>query len=99
MAKNIHAYQAIVTKYIGPTDTKGSRIKAIASAGSVTIEIDHALNIAENHAAAAESLANKYKWRGIWHMGGLPNDSGYCFVASYFGRAIDNEPAFTTQGE
>lgn len=82
MTKSIHAYQAIVTKYIGPSNTKGSRIKATAGAGSVTVHLDHALNIEENHIKAAETLANKYKWRGNWFMGGMPDDSGYCFVCS-----------------
>ena len=32
--------QAIQTKYLGPTDTKGSRIKAWCERGSVTIKYD-----------------------------------------------------------
>jgi hypothetical protein len=86
--------QAIVTKFIGPTNTRGSRIKATAAAGSVTVAYEHALNIEANHARAAEALANKFKWRGTWAQGGAPGDSGYCFVN--FDAA---EPAFTTVGE
>lgn len=67
---NIRAYQAIVTKYIGPSNTKGSRIKATAAAGSVTLHIDNALNIEENHAKAAQALANKFKWRGNYTIQG-----------------------------
>ncbi len=92
----IRSYQAIVTKYIGPSNTKGSRIKARAAAGSLTVHLDSALNIENNHAKAAEALANKYKWRGNWFMGGMPDDTGYCFVS------CDEMPgtlAFTTQGE
>ena len=29
--------QAIVTKYLGPTKSRGSRVKATASAGSITL--------------------------------------------------------------
>lgn len=78
----IRSYQAIVTKYIGPSNTKGSRIKATAAAGSITVHLDHALNIEQNHAAAAQALANRFGWRGNWQMGGMPDDTGYCFVCS-----------------
>jgi len=76
------SFQAITTKYLGPTNVKGSRIKATAAAGSLTIHIDHALNIEANHTKAAELLAHKYGWGGQWFMGGLPNDDGYCFVCT-----------------
>lgn len=77
---SLRPLQAIITKYLPPTSFKGSRIKAAAAAGSIIVHIDHALNIEDNHAAAAEALAGKFKWRGNWFMGGLPDDSGYCFV-------------------
>ncbi len=91
----IRAYQAIVTKYIGPSNTKGSRIKATAAAGSVTLHLDNSLNIEDNHALAALALANKYAWRGTWHMGGMPGDSGYCFVSYDDG----DRPAFVSLGK
>ena len=78
----IRAYQAIVTKYYGPGNVKGSRIKATASGGSVTVHLDHSLNIENNHAAAAKALAEKMGWGGCWYMGGLPNDTGYAFVCA-----------------
>lgn len=68
--------QAIVTKYFGPTNTRGSRIKASASAGSKTVSYDHALNIADNHAAAAKAFAEKMEWEGKWFGGGMPDGSG-----------------------
>ncbi len=89
------SYQAIVTKYIGPSNTKGSRIKARSAAGSLTVHLDNALNIEDNHAKAAEALANKYKWPGEWHIGGMPDDTGYCFVCADIG----NGPTFVTYGE
>jgi hypothetical protein len=57
-------------------------VKASAAAGSITLSWDHTLNIEENHAKAAEALANKFGWSGQWYIGGLPNDRGYCFVCS-----------------
>ena len=95
MTRKFRTYQAIVTKYIGPSNVRGSRIKATAAAGSVTIHVDDSLNIDENHALAAEALANKFKWRGAWFGGGMPNDSGYCWVC------VDDSDtaAFLTVGE
>lgn len=79
--------QAIVTKFIGPSNTRGSRYKATCSAGSVTVSADHSKNPDRNHLAAAEALVNKLGWlptegrafEGVWHGGFLPDGSG-CFV-------------------
>ena len=73
--------QAITTRYIGPTNTRGSRIKAYAAAGSVTLHRDDSLGIEANHAKAAKALADKFGWKGAYHIGGMPDDSGYVFVA------------------
>jgi hypothetical protein len=72
--------QAITTKYIGPSNVRGSRIKAKAAAGSITIGRDDSLNIEQNHAKAAEALARKFGWHGNYFQGGSPNEDGYCFV-------------------
>lgn len=87
--------QAIVTKFIGPTNHRGSRIKATAAAGSVTVSYNHALNIEANHAKAAEALANKFEWAGTWYQGGMPGDRGYCFVS---GSPAETGFAFETVG-
>jgi len=88
-------YQAITTKYIGPSNTRAGRIKAKAWAGSVTVEWDHALNSDANHAAAAEALANKYKWKGTWYGGGMPDQTGNVFVCV----ESSDKASFTTKGE
>jgi hypothetical protein len=75
--------QAIVTKFIGPTNHRGSRVKATAYAGSVTLSWDHALDTTGNHRAAAVDLANKYKWldhSDLSEGGSLPANNGECFV-------------------
>lgn len=82
--------QAITTKFIGPTNVRGSRVKAKASAGSITLNWDHALNVETNHARAAQALADKYNWNGQWFQGGMPDDSGYCFVQ------VADKPVFIT---
>lgn len=91
-----HPVQAIVTKYLPATNFKGSRIKATAAAGSLTLHLDHSLNAVNNHAKAAEALADKFGWGGNWSMGGMPDDSGYCFVCS---NGLDAVAFTTTQGK
>jgi hypothetical protein len=75
--------QAIITKYIGPTETKGSRIKATCDAGSITIPYPHELSGEAVHEAAAMALVAKLEWddyKGEWVCGSLPNQAGYVFV-------------------
>jgi hypothetical protein len=72
--------QAIVTKFLGPSNTRGSRIKARAAAGSITIPYNHSLNSQANHVAAASALAEKLGWNGFWISGGLPSEDGDVFV-------------------
>jgi hypothetical protein len=72
--------QAIVTKYLGPTNSRGARIKASAWGGSKTYGYEHGLNIERNHAAAAEAFAKHMQWDGVWFQGGSPDTTGYCFV-------------------
>jgi hypothetical protein len=57
--------KAIVTKYFGPTDTKGSRIKASDEDGnSITIPYDYALSGEALHKKAAIALCEKMHWDG-----------------------------------
>lgn len=75
--------QAIVTKYIGPTNFRGARVKAKAFAGTVTISWDDALGIDDNHTLAATTLANKFGWLtngASLAGGGLPTNDGNCYV-------------------
>jgi hypothetical protein len=81
--------QAIQTKYIGPSNVRGSRVKAIAQAGSVTLEWDDALNRDDNHLAAAKALATKLSWDyGEFIAGTLPDGNDVwvlnCKVADRF---------------
>ena len=55
--------KAIVTKFHGPTDFKGSRYSATAEGvGRVILQTDFALNSDENHERVARALADKYGW-------------------------------------
>lgn len=79
--------QAIVVKYLGPTNCRGSRYKATAQAGSITLDADLRLGIEENAKRAAEALRKKLGWTGEksrnygkeWACGCLP-DGAYVFV-------------------
>ena len=73
--------QAIETRYLGPTNTKGGRIKATAWGGSVTVGYDYALDGQGNHRAAADALIAKLGWSGTYAQGGnAKGDGGYYFV-------------------
>jgi hypothetical protein len=50
---------AIVTKYYGPTNTKGSRIVASYDGRRATVAYDHGLSIDGNHKKAAKAFAAK----------------------------------------
>lgn len=73
--------QAIRTVYFGPSNVRGSRIKATAAAGSLTVDYDHALRsgIEANHRVAAEALIAKFGWNvdgyGSLASGCLPDGS------------------------
>ena len=72
--------QAIVTKYIGPSNVRGARIKATADAGSVIVPKKYELNTEDAHAYAALALARKFGWKGTLIMGGMPDKTGYGYV-------------------
>lgn len=67
--------QAIITKFIGPTNVRGARIKATASAGSVTIPFPHELGLYERHEKAARALCEKLGWDFELAGGDLPDGS------------------------
>lgn len=66
--------QAIVTKYLCPTNHRGARIKATAQAGSITVPWAYELDVAENHINAAKMLRSKLDWGpSFFSSGQLPN--------------------------
>ena len=70
---------AIITKSIGQVKDK---IKATCQAGSITVKCDNKLNAPDNHRQAAMQLAIKVGWEGTYYGGGMPDQTGYCFVQS-----------------
>lgn len=74
--------KAIVTKYHGPSNVKGSRYSATAEGGNRIIQsADGRIGSEENHAAAAIALCHKLNWRGELVSGCLPNgDTVFVFT-------------------
>ncbi len=71
--------KAIVTKYHGPTNMRGSRITASDEDGNrITIPYPHELSGEDVHRKAANALCTKMKWNGKLVAGSLKN--GYVFV-------------------
>lgn len=71
--------KAIRTKYVGPTNTRGSRIIAGDEDGNrVTISYPYELSGEAVHRKAADALCAKMGWKGDLASGSLKN--GYVFV-------------------
>ena len=83
---NMIAKQAISTKKIGATNSRGSRIAAVTASGiKLTIPYPHELSGVNCHAVAAEKLARQLEWisdadnfESIFAAGGTK--TGYVFV-------------------
>lgn len=67
--------QAIQTKYLPVTNTKGSRIKATCAAKSITVGWDYGLNVEENHIQAAMLLVVELGWNVELKSGQLKDGS------------------------
>lgn len=79
--------QTIETRFIGPTNSRGSRYKATCEAGSLTLAADYRLCPEDNHRRVARALIEKLGWKhdtergdtyGDWYMGSTK--TGYVFV-------------------
>lgn len=74
------AFPAIWTKYLGPTDFKGSRVKATTIGNrSATLHWDDALDAGENHKRAALELAKRLGWTGTM-IAADGGDAGYVYA-------------------
>jgi hypothetical protein len=70
--------QAIETRFIGPTDYRGARIKATAGGGAtLTIAYDYEGN---EHRKAAEALRDKLGWTGELIEGSTTRGNVYVFA-------------------
>ena len=77
--------KAIQTKYLGPTNNRGSRIKAFDCDGnSVTISYDSSKNSDANHRTAAVTLAEKMNWKGTISGGYVDKGMVWVFVGDIY---------------
>lgn len=75
--------QAILVKYLGPTNSRGGRFKATCWSGSKTIPYDAGLNHEGNADAACLALLTKLGWRNTYVVGQFANgDTLYIDAAS-----------------
>ena len=79
--EKIEMFQAIETKYLGPTNCRGARFKATAAGGNVTVSMDYSLSYSENHVAVANALREKMGWKFDLTGGQLANGN-YAFVST-----------------
>jgi hypothetical protein len=71
----------IITKYIGPTNTMGGRIKATFDRVSVVRPYNDGLSETQNHVAAAQRLANREGLHFIWYRTERPDrEAGFVFA-------------------
>jgi hypothetical protein len=68
--------QAIFTKYISLTNTKGSKVKAYCERGSITLCVDSELSMEMNHVAATVALLAKFANED-------GSDKSWGFIGSY----------------
>jgi hypothetical protein len=93
--KNSIIMQSVVTKYLGPTNSRGSRIKAICDRGTITIPYPDQLSRDAIHIAAVRALVNRFAvedlanygtpkagnpWLRPFASGGLPGRAGMAHV-------------------
>ncbi|MDB4989037.1 MAG: hypothetical protein JWN04_4215 [Myxococcaceae bacterium] len=74
-------YQAIETRFFGPTNHRGSRVRVKCQARTMYVSWDHALDSEANHVAAARALATAMEWSGAWVGGALADGRGYAFAS------------------
>lgn len=73
--------QCIITKYIGPTNALGARIKATTGSGKNSSTISYPYEDSRNaHALAALDLARKLGWAGTLIEGGTATGSVFVFA-------------------
>lgn len=74
----------IYTRFVGATNTRGSRIVASAPFGprkKVEVAYDHALAAAKNHLAAAQKfLQHGYTQYDLIGHGDAPDGAGYAYI-------------------
>ena len=64
--------QAIIIKFLGATNTKGTRLKVTSYGGSITVPFDYGAVQEQRIRQAVDALLNKLEWSGEYIIGCLP---------------------------
>lgn len=93
--------QAIETRYVGPTNCRGSRVTARAWAGKITDDWSAADSVERNHCRVAQLLCAKMGWTGVYIAGGKPDQTGNVYVGLHgtFSREWCERFLIGTEGE
>lgn len=77
--------QTIETRYYGPTNRLGSRVRAWTSGGgpSVWLDWDLEANREENYMRAARLLKERMGWSGTMAGGDVKNGMVFVFIGEY----------------
>ena len=65
--------QAIAIKFLGATNTKGTRLKLTSYGGSITVPLDYGAVQEQRIRQAVDALLNKLEWSGEYTIGCLPS--------------------------
>jgi hypothetical protein len=77
---NISSRAIIKTRFLGPTNNRGARIKATCRCGSVTIPYAYEASGGDAHWLAVQALIKKFdlKWGNKFTVGS--DNDGYYFI-------------------
>lgn len=71
---------AITSKYHGPTDTSGSKVRATVNGKSAAVPWASELDSEPNHRAAVVALCDKLGWDADRFFGGAMTDGRWAWV-------------------
>jgi hypothetical protein len=71
---------AITSRYHGPTDTRGSKVRATANGHTATVPYASELDREANHRAAVVALCAKLGWDADRFFGGSMADGRWAWV-------------------
>jgi hypothetical protein len=76
--------QTISTKYVGPTNYRGSRIIATSASGrKITVSYDPAVSSESAHMNGVIALAEKLGWKGTMSGGHTKDGMVWVFAGGY----------------
>ena len=65
--------QAIMIKFLGATNTKGTRLKVTSNCGSIIVPLEYGAGHEQRIRKAVDALLNKLDWSGEYIIGQLPS--------------------------